>query len=223
MTQGKTAAAEFEIVKRDGVSLRALGHRGEVVEHYAWDRAKITALARLAKAWHNAEEFCPTAEATSGILALTQFVVCTPCACHDVNKAQQWAMFAEFADKDLLRDCFVAVESLRNSMDIITSHIGQWIALRVQFVEPLDLPEIDVLATTFFALGLDSELTELLSEVLQLRFEGGFLRICQTCGEMPDLVGVLQATLLAAWKIHRFTESRWQTIGQVLGESLLAA
>ena len=48
VTHGKKALAEFEIDKLGGISLRAAGHTVEVVEHYAWDRAKFTALARLA-------------------------------------------------------------------------------------------------------------------------------------------------------------------------------
>ena len=213
MTHGKKALAEFEIVKLGGISLRAAGHTGEVVEHYAWDRAKFTALARLAKAWHNAEVFARTTTVTSDMLSLTQFVVCTPCALHDVNKAQQWAMLAEFSDKDLLRDCFVVVAALRNSIDLITTHIGMWISSRLQFVEPLCSDEIQDFVIMWVALGLDGELADLLAGTLQLRFEAGLLKVSSDCGSMHDLVSVVQSTLLAAWKIERFTESRWQTVG----------
>ena len=40
------------------------------------------------------------------------------------------------------------------------------------------------------------------------------LVVCQDCGDIPDLVSLVQSTLLAAWKIQRFTESRWHTIGE---------
>ena len=132
MRHGKTAAAEWEIVKHAAPTLRSAGHLGEVVEHYAWDRAKFGALQRMAKAWHNAEVHAGTERLSSHRLGLTQFVVCTPCACHDANKAQEWSMLSEFRDKDLLRDVFVAIASLRQTWNLISQYLSQWICLRME-------------------------------------------------------------------------------------------
>ena len=88
MTHGKTAPAEWAICQASSLSLREAGHQGPAVEHYAWDRAKYTALARIAKAWHAREEFESSGGVSKQELELSQFVICTACACHDTNKAQ---------------------------------------------------------------------------------------------------------------------------------------
>ena len=67
------------------------------------------------------------------ILTLTEFVVVTACACHDAQNAFKWSMQDLMVDTALLRDIYVGIESLRNSFDIPTAHIGEWVALRLSF------------------------------------------------------------------------------------------
>ena len=83
-----------------------------------WDRAKFQALSCLVKAWHGSQEYAATEDMSGQLLSLTQFTVTNACSCHDVHKAMEWAMFFEYANKELLRDIHVAVESVRNSMDL---------------------------------------------------------------------------------------------------------
>ena len=56
-------------------TLREAGHAGIAVEHYAWDRAKYTALARLSKAHHNRAEFPAKDGVPKYMMDLTEFVV----------------------------------------------------------------------------------------------------------------------------------------------------
>ena len=215
MTHGKTAAAEWAIMQHNNKSLRDMGHTGPAVEHYAWDRAKFGALARMAKAHHNKEQF----EASEGVsaweLKKTQFVVCTPCACHDTNKAQEWGMLAEFKDRELLRDVFVSIASLRNSWQAITSHLAGWIAKCIVYKPPLSNRNIEQLRILYDAVGVDPDVSDTLANVLQLRFKDGQLHVSAACSDMEgvDVVGTVHAALLACWKIQRFTESRWHTVG----------
>ena len=113
--------------------MRQAGHQGEALDHYCWDRAKFTALFRLVKAWHRSETFQPTVEMPCNFLQMTQFVVTTACCVHDVNKAGEWAQWGSFHDRDLLRDVFVAFESLRNSVNLIYDHMDEWIVKRFAF------------------------------------------------------------------------------------------
>ena len=213
LTCGKTAALEFSMLREHGIPLRLQGFKGEVLEHYAWDRAKFSALTRLVKAWHRSLPFEGTPDLPASLLHLTQFVVTTPCACHDVSKANQWALFFEYSNKELLRDVFVAVESVRHSMDLVRSHMEQWIAQSLVFTEPLAADEIEHLRITWVALGVECKFVELLAETLQLRCRGGQLLLTSSCSSMEDLIGTVKAALLAGWSFKRFTESRWATIG----------
>ena len=116
MTKGKTSLAESSIIRDKGLTLRQLGYAGEVIEHYTWDRAKYVSLARLVKALHRSEVFEATADASAEMLQMTQFVLTTPCALHDASKANHWALYLVFGDLSVMRDVFIAVESIRNSM-----------------------------------------------------------------------------------------------------------
>ena len=42
-----------------------------------------------------------------------------PCAAHDTHNSFRWAMHGEFNDRQLLRDCYVAIEALQKSMDML--------------------------------------------------------------------------------------------------------
>lgn len=213
MIHGKKAINEFAILKANGLSLRQAGHKGEALEHYSWDRAKFNALSRLVKAWHLSETFEPTTDMPGNLLSMTQFVVTTACACHDASKANQWSMFFEYSDKDLLRDIFIAAESLRNSINLIRDYLDAWISLRLDFAEPLSCWEVDHLTCLWVSLGLDSELVELLAEVLQLRFVDGRLLVSLANAQSDDVVDTVKSAFLAALTFRRFSESRWASIG----------
>ena len=64
-------------------------------------------------------------------LALTHFVLATPCACHDAQNSFRWAMGERATDRELLRDVYVSIESLRQSMDLVQAHLPEWVALRL--------------------------------------------------------------------------------------------
>ena len=206
MVDGKTAMKEWAILQRDSVTLRQAGHLGPAVEHYSWGRAKFTALARIAKCFHAQERFPEQGGIPSRVLALTQFVVCTPCALHDVNKAMEWGMHADFANKEILRDCWVACESLRNSFDLVKKHMGLWISTHLEFTEPLGPLRRRDMQWLWTALGVEPRHVEELADELELRFEGDMLVVSRECERMPDLVSRLQNLLLAILEreqVHR--------------------
>ena len=176
---------------------------------------KFTALQRLAKAWHRREEFAAKDGVSKDELELTQFVVCTPCACHDTNKAQECGMFTEFRDRDLLRDVYVAIASIRNAWNLVNTHLGSWVASRLRYTDPLPEAAVSQLETMWAALGVEPGIAATMCDTLQLRFEGGELRVTKECMSIPDfcVVGTVATALLGCWRIQKFTESRWHTVG----------
>ena len=101
---------------------------GCCIEHYCWDRASIVALDRETRKWHLEQHLPPLpALITPAIAKLTEFVLVTPCALHDSQNAFRWGLHSQFTDKELTRDTYIAIESLRRSADLIKSHIYEWV------------------------------------------------------------------------------------------------
>ena len=129
------------------------------------------------------------------------------------TKAQEWNMLNEFRDKDLLRDVFVAIASLRQTWNLVSQYLSQWICLRMEWGAPLDIDECEELFALWTALGVDSECAELMAYTLHLRFVDGTLRVSSGCAGIPDLVETVKHALLGCWKLKKFTGSRWHTVG----------
>ena len=128
LIHGKSVPAILLACRQHWRRLRQLGHFGCAVEHYCWDRAGITALEQQTRQWHAQQ---PLPEVPPGmdpeIVRLSEFVCVTACALHDAHNALKWSMAGPFSDKDLVRDSFIAFESLRRSTDILSDNIHQWI------------------------------------------------------------------------------------------------
>ena len=217
LVHGKKCDAIFSACKRGWVTLRTLGHEGCAVEHYCYDRMGIDSHARLWRQWHQMtqEGFSDMqTDVPTEILRLTEFMVVTPCAAHDAQSAFRWGMQEALNDKDLLRDAYVGVESLRNSMDLILGHVAEWAALRLSFKPEQTLAEIDARRALWQALDVEVETADILAETLQLDFEGGRLRVVESQSDRPDLVDLVTTSLLSVWKFVRWSESRFLTVGR---------
>ena len=112
-----------------------------------------------------------------------------------------------------MRDIYVAIESLRNSMDLIERFIAEWIGLSIDFVDDLTDEEVGQLLHLWKSLSVPEETAEVLAKTLQLRCEGGRLQVAASCSPRPDTVEVVRCALLEAWKFVKFTESRFMTAG----------
>ena len=216
LKHGKTAHAILQACLKDWRSLRQLGHTGCAIEHYCFDRFSITAHERLWRQWHqmSARSFVsPDANVSPEVLRLTDFVLVTPCAAHDAQSAFRWSMHRWLNDKDLVREAYVAVEALRNSMDLILSHLSEWLALRISFVPDLPLGHRDQRHTLWQTLDIEFETAEILSQTLQMIFRNGRMHVASSCSEMPDLIDIASTALLSAWKFTRWNEARFLTLG----------
>ena len=74
----KTAQAILGAAFDKWTSMRQMGHTGCAIEHYVWDRAGLTALARMTRQWH-LEQPCPPlpAQIPEELARLTEFVLVT--------------------------------------------------------------------------------------------------------------------------------------------------
>eukprot|EP00974_Lingulodinium_polyedra_P029112 2805291-Lingulodinium_polyedra.AAC.1 len=81
----------------------------------------------------------------------------------------------------MLRDCYVAIESLRNSWDLITGHMSMWVTKRLSFKAPRSAQWCEERTKLWDSLGLNSELTDLLASVLELEFIDGRLFVKDEC------------------------------------------
>ena len=203
---------------KDWQTLRQAGHTGIAIEHYCMDRMGFSSLTRFFKQLHLYKQgsYGHLAEVpgTLELLNLMEWIVVTPCAMHDAQNAFRWAMRALFKDKLLLRDCYVGIESLRNSWDLLTGHLALWITKRIAFRPSMGDNWCSQRAKLWDALGLKDELTRSLTFSLQLEFVDGRLLINETMlEEDPNIIATIEATLLDTWRFQKFTESRWLTVG----------
>ena len=216
LKHGKSVLAQFEVQRRQWKSARELGHRGCAIEHFVFDRFGISAMERTWRQWLEATS--PEHDYLSPglpieVFRLTQFVVVTGCACHDAQNAFRWGLMGEFQDRALMRDVYVCVESLRNSVTALYEFLAEWVATRLAFKDDMDAAGIDRRRSLWAALSVDDEVADLFAEEFQIAFSDGHLRVARKCHANPNLVGDVVASLMSAWRFIRNTDSRWLSLG----------
>jgi len=214
LKHGKSVDAILSASRRQWRSLRQMGHAGCVVEHYVWDRFGIQALERKTRQWHASQELpMLPPHVTVDVARLTEFVVVTPCALHDAQNAFRWALMGTCSDAELLRDVYVAIESLRNSADVISSHVAGWVTKSLRLHPDRGDTWVDQRRALWNALGIDMETAETLASDLQLCWLDGALCAREGAGGDADLCETISTCLMSIWRFHKFTESRWLTVG----------
>ena len=112
---------------------------------------------------------------TAKTSALLDFLVATPCSLHDSQNAFRWGQLQEFQDRNLMRDFFVAVESLRSSSDLISTRVSDWVCKMLSPCPPRREAWINERRQLLEALGVEVETASVLVDDLQLCWEGGRL------------------------------------------------
>ena len=223
LTNGKTADRVFEAARARWRSLRQLGHRAGAVQHYCFDRCGMEAIARRMRQWHElVKAQWEGDDEDAELLHLLEWVEVSACACHDLHNSFKWSLSEDLHDSETMRDCFIGVESLRNSFDVVLVHIHEWVALHLQPSDPWDSEEKQHWHGVWAALVVDEEVASLLRDV-ELRFEGGRLAVTAEVLSFQDPVGHVVTLLLGAWGIRRFSDSRWLTIGPCARGMIAAA
>jgi hypothetical protein len=200
---------------------RELGHTGLLVDHRVYDRAVMSAMKKLWYRWslaHHQFTREVEGEAVAHRLWLTHWRSVVGCFGHDCHGGLRWGVFHLLSDKDVVRDSYIAVESLRNGFDVIECNLVPWITAHLQFEDsPLSVEERNRVWMLFGLSGgwLDVAVS------LQVRWENGCLKVGieQLPGE--PLVQRIKGLLMKLFKFSKFTDSRWVTLGTT-GRAIIA-
>ena len=217
---GKTGPAIFKACMKDWQSLRQMKHDGIAIEHFCFDRCGIQGHERHLRQWYQLHQSDWDSLSDAGVASVDElrageWVVVTPCAAHDAQSAFRWGMKEALDDKDLTRDTYIIIESLRNSYALLKGYAMDWVESRICFVPVMQMDEIAMRRDVWQALDVEMETVEVLSEHLQLRFEGGQLLIREGCQALPhfELLDIIETALFAVFKFKKWSESRWLTAG----------
>eukprot|EP00974_Lingulodinium_polyedra_P074370 7207424-Lingulodinium_polyedra.AAC.1 len=131
-------------------------------------------------------------------------------------------MHGEFQDWQLLRDCYISIESLRKSLDVIHHNLLPWIEAKLSFREPMGADWVAGQKALWHALGVEAEATLLLASTLEYEFSGGRLWVSRAAANTPFLTSVIHDCLKATWRFLRWSDSRWLTVG-ICSRILVAA
>ena len=149
----------------------------------------------------------------------------TPCAAHAAQNSFKWALWKDEYTAEELKDAHILVEALRRSSNLFFGAVGDWVTKRMAFKPDLETDDIDASRLLWDALGVDPEVAETLSQLLQLKYNFATeqLEVAESAREMPGLVNNIVNTLMAIWEFKTFTTSRFLSIGtsgrvQVAGE-----
>ena len=198
LTHGKSVPATLAASRANWHTLRQLGHTGCVVEHYCWDRASIVALDRETRKWHLEQDLPPMpAHISPATARLLEFVLITPCALHDSQNAFRWALWSQFTDKELMRDIYIAIESLRRSQDQIKSHIFQWVGETMRVREDQGEEWVNHRRQLWLDLSVDMETADLLAADLQLWWDGATLWCLRGAHADGDVWEAIASALIA--------------------------
>ena len=215
LSEGKGAWPVFTAMADFFPLLRRVPFSGLSVSHYTFDRMLFSSLDRKARQRHQLyyERQSEGGQRTGAIALqeLLDWVVSTPCACHDAHNALKWALhpFA-MADKDTVSHLHSCIASLRNGYSILHGKLSAFIVNHLHFEDAnLDTQELYIF---WVALGVSSSTAEELSS-MQLRWQDQRLCIATHMLEEESVLERVTSCFLAIWRFKAFTDSRWCTVG----------
>ena len=212
MTAGKSAWAIFACGRQFMPTVREMGHRGIAVNHYCWDRAAFSILEKRFQQLHFLLESLPSSSQSQVLDNLLNWFLASGCVCHDGHNSLKWSMLDQMKDAQGLRDLFVAIESVRNSYDMLHDHLPSWIKRRAMFVDARD-EEVEQALTLWVALGVESEYADVLAN-LALRFRNGHLEVARAWEGDDSVWDRVAVAILHVMRFRKFADSRWVTVGR---------
>ena len=212
LSEGKTSWNLYTAAELSSPHLKSRGHTGISISHYCFDRLAYSALSRKLLQRHALFHHIQKSMSNDHTILdeLTDLVISTPCANHDAQNAFKWALSVHLAPADAVNDLHICIEALRNSYDLIHSHLHTFLEHKVSFTDA-DYDEADV-ASFWTAFGAEGQWLDQLVE-LNPWWADGRLWISSKCKDWHDIDMKLSKTLLYIFKFRMFTESRWCTAG----------
>jgi hypothetical protein len=147
------------------------------------------------------------------LLWLLEWIICTPCALRDAHNAFKYSIKGKFDNGELMRCIFIGVASVRNSMDVILTYLGEWVSLSLLFAPALDDAETPMWRSLWHTPGCEAYVIHLLVDVLEMRFRNDKLLVKEG-SPLGDCTNRICSTLLAVWKDRKFCDSRWLSVGK---------
>lgn len=207
----KAAWGLFSCMQASSPTLRSMGCRGPVLEHYVWDRGYFSALDRLVRKAHlyESNQLGGGEETVQG---LTTFVLTRPDILHDCSTSFSWGM-KPLCTGDLMKDAFVTIASIRNAYSILMSSLPLWLPGVIHFVPAQQLESEANLLLLWQALGIEDEVLQVLVSYRLLFLHGRFV-VAAEVRDQPDFLDTLMASVMGVWRFVTFSESRWLTLGR---------
>ena len=108
-----------------------------------------------------------TTPAEKELLPCSEWVTASGCALHDCHNSLKWSLNWEGLGPEVLKHIWVMFASVRNSFDYVVKHLGEWLHLRVSFVDLSSCPPRRELEELWVLLGVDKK------DILELLLDFG--------------------------------------------------
>ena len=207
----KTAWTHFQFRRQVFPLLRQIGHQGIEILYRCSDRAIYKAYVR--HEMQHQQFYLATMKRRGHAVAaleLKTWEVSLGCILHDAQNALAWGCREYVDDRQMLRDQWICIESVRNGLTVLFDHLGQWLAIVLMCCDWLLDPDSK---RVVFSILTDDELLQEELLDLELRFEEGRLRVAKRHEDDPNLPQRVTECLRKAWKIEQFADTRWNTMG----------
>lgn len=189
---------------------RAQGHEGICVCHVSFDRGVYQPLLRFLSG--RMELFYDKKSASHlgverKLLRLTDWLIGTPCACHDTHNSLRHAV-DEHVDRQLLKDVHVVTASLRNGHQLLVERVGTFLAKHIaRTTKP---PNTDIAILYWRVLGVDASWVERIA-LLDPSWEPLTEKLYVQGRDLTDekLLTETATVILRLLGTKRFSDSRW--------------
>ena len=174
MSNGKGAWQHFTALTQFMPMLRRHKPQGIIVSHYAFDRAIYASVERKCRQRHELYYVRQAGGTHSlqGDLALqelTDWVVSTPCTCHDCHNSLKWALHRYATeDTEVVKNLHIVIESLRNGFCQLHGALYSFIIRHIEFRDP-PVPG-HALYLFWTALGVPSEFQKTVPGRVRVKF-----------------------------------------------------
>ena len=208
--QDKSAWCHFSAYRLAFPLLRELGHRGIEIVYVNADRALFTAMVRKDKQLHHAYFMQRAVDDESAFLVrLKTWFVEAPCIFHDIMNGLKWGCKEYLEEPALLKDAYIALESVRQGMSVLWTALPMWLQDRLEFVDWYLCEEHRKL---FWGMLTDD--TDLQTELtmLQLRFDGGKMKVAAWCEFDASAAARVLSAVEKSWLVRQFTVTRWSSV-----------
>eukprot|EP00974_Lingulodinium_polyedra_P002862 268048-Lingulodinium_polyedra.AAC.1 len=216
---GKSGEAVFGCGREFLPLVRDSGHWGISIYHFSFDgglykkQTRLFTQHLLLKAKERQVQV-QQAGRSPRRLYLTEWVVSSLCAAHQVHNSLKWGITEVYPNGELLKDVWLAVSSLKHNSHTIQQQAKDWIGEVVKFVDTQPAEWMQVRRHAWTMLGFPTHLMEVLVAELQLDWDGTNLRVNRECRKDHSVYDKVMDCVFAGLVFRDFTESRWSSIGK---------